>query len=151
MSCLSGFVSRLLGRQVGGPVPVIPASAPEGAATPAWVILNQASVNYPCTKIEAAKTEAFLGIDSASTMSAALKDSESDDPNKRIAAAVIFSFLKTHEAEQDLKTLSSDSDPRVAAAAKSAASFGEDPPPNARRVRREDTYLKLTEPRQSKH
>jgi hypothetical protein len=139
------------GRGYIGPAPVTPAPPPEDAI-PEWAARNQARRNYPCTRIEAAKTEAFLGIHSDSAMSGAIKDSESDDPNKRIAAAVVFSYLGTQEAEQDLKTLSSsDADSRVAALAKSAASFGEDPPPNARRVRREDTYLKLTEPRRSKH
>ncbi len=85
-------------------------------------------------------------------MSAAIKDSESNDPNKRIVAAVVFSYLGTQEAEQDLKTLSSDADPRVAAAAKSAASFGEDPPPRARTMSQEpDVNLNLSEGRQSQH
>lgn len=83
-------------------------------------------------------------------MSAAIKDSESKNPNKRIVAAVIFSYLGTQEAEQDLKTLSNDADSRVADVAKRAASFGEDPPPDARRMRREDTYLNVTGPRQPK-
>jgi len=83
-------------------------------------------------------------------MSAAIKDSQSNDPDERITAAVIFSYLGNQEAEQNLKTLSSDADPRVAAAAKRAVSFGEDPPPGAG-MRREDTYIKLTEPQQSKH
>ncbi len=109
------------------PVPVTPAPTPGGAAIPAWAARNEAHRNYPCARIEAAKAEAFLGIHSDSTMSAAIKDSESDDPNKRIVAAVVFSYLGTQEAEKDLKTLSSDADPRVAALAKRAASFSEDP------------------------
>jgi len=135
---------------VGRPIRFNPAPTPEGAATPAWAGRNEAHRNSPCTEIEAAKTEAFLGIDSASTMSAAIKDSQSNDPDERITAAVIFSYLGNQEAEQNLKTLSSDADPRVAAAAKRAVSFGEDPPPGAG-MRREDTYIKLTEPQQSKH
>jgi hypothetical protein len=123
-----------------GRVSVTPAPpAPEGVI-PAWAARNEAHRNYLCTEIEAAKTEAFLGIHSDSTMSAAIKDSESDDPNRRIAAAVVFSYLGTQEAEQDLKALSSDADPRVAALAKRAVSLGEDPPPGAG-MRREDTIL----------
>jgi len=110
---------------VSGPVRVTP------AATPAWAARNQAHRNYPCTRIEAAKTEAFLGVHSDSAMSTAIKDSESDDPKKRITAAVVFSFLGTDEAEQDLKRLSNDADPRVAALAKSAPSFRGDPPRDA--------------------
>ena len=109
------------------PIRITPAPTPEGAAIPAWAARNEAGRNFPCTEIEAAKAEALLDIHSDSAMSAAIKDSESNDPNERIVAAVVFSYLGTQEAEQDLKTLSSDSDSRVAAAAKSAASFGEDP------------------------
>ncbi|MGB6554196.1 MAG: hypothetical protein WBE78_11935 [Candidatus Binataceae bacterium] len=127
-----------------------PAPAPEAAPIPAWAARNLARRDYPCARIEAAKTEAFLGIDSDSTMSAAIKDSESADPNKRILAAVIFSYLGTREAEQNLKTLSNDADSRVATIAKRAASFGEDPGPDTRTMRREGSYLKLTEPRQPK-
>ncbi len=118
---------------VMGPVLIAPAPTPEAAPTPkaapipGWAARNLAQQNYPCARIEAAKTEAFLGIDSASTMSAAIKDSESDEPNKRILAAVIFSYLGTPEAGQDLKTLGNDADSRVAAVAKKAASLGEDP------------------------
>jgi hypothetical protein len=127
---------------VGGPVLANPAPTPVAAPIPEWAARNRAIVNFPCTEIEAAKTEAFLGIHSASTMSAAIKDSESDDPNKRIAAAVIFSYLGTDEAEKDLKTLSSDANPGVAVVANRAASFGEDPGPQARKMRRENTYIK---------
>ncbi len=136
---------------IGGiTVPVAPAPTPGGAAIPAWAAVNQAEINYPCTKIEAAKTEEFLGIHSDSTMSAATNDSESDDPDKRMVAAVVFSYLGTQEAQQDLKTLSNDADPKVAAIAKRAPSFGEDPPPVARTMRRNDTYIKLTAPPQPK-
>ncbi len=47
-------------------------------------------------------------------MIAAIKDSESSNPDRRILAAVIFSFLKTPEATADLKKLANDSDPEVA-------------------------------------
>jgi hypothetical protein len=134
---------------IGSRVQVAPVPTPEGGS-PAWAVQNEASANYPCTEIEAAKTEAFLGTRSASTMSAAIKDSESDDPDRRIAAAVVFSDLGTGEAEQDLKTLSNDADPKVAAVAKTAASFGEDPPRDARTMRRNNTFINLTEPPQSK-
>jgi hypothetical protein len=93
--------------------------------------------DYACTRIEAAKTEAFLGINSDSTMSAAIKDSESTDPNKRILAAVIFSYLGSQEAKADLKTLSNDADSRVTDIAKGAASIGEDPMQRYRTMRPE--------------
>jgi hypothetical protein len=114
-----------------------PAPTPEAAPIPAWAALNLAQQDYPCARIEAAKTEAFLGIDSASTMSAAIKDSESDNPKDRIVAAVIFSYLGTQEAEQDLKTLGNDADSRVAGIAKETASFGEDPGPSSRTIVRQ--------------
>ena len=84
-------------------------------------------------------------------MSAAIRGSESDNPNDRIVAAVIFSYLGTQEAEQDLKTLGNDADSRVARIAKETASFGEDPGPGSRTIVREANYLELSEPRQSKH
>ena len=114
-----------------------PAPTPEAAPIPVWAALNQAQQDYPCAIIEAAKTEAFLGIDSASTMSAAIRGSESDNPNDRIVAAVIFSYLGTQEAEQDLKTLGNDADSRVAGISKEAASFGEDPGPSSRTIVRQ--------------
>ncbi len=130
---------------VMGPVLIAPAPTPEAASTPR-------PGDYACTRIEAAKTEAFLGINSASTMSAAIKDSESADPNKRILAAAMFSYLGTQDAEQDLKTLSNDADSRVARIAKETASFGEDPGPGARTVPRySDRYVNLSAGRQSKH
>jgi hypothetical protein len=104
-----------------------PAPTPEAAPTPDWQAWRQARLDFPCKRIEAAKTEAFLGVNSASTVSAAIRDSESDDPNKRILAATIFSYLRTQEARQDLKTLSNDADSRVAGIAKRAPSVGEDP------------------------
>ncbi len=102
--------------------PQITAPAPTTEAAP-----TPRPGDYACTRIEAAKTEAFLGINSDTTMSAAIKDSESADPNKRVLAAAIFSYLGTQEAEQDLKTLSNDADSQVAAIAKDTASMGEDP------------------------
>ncbi len=128
-----------------------PFSAPtHESAVPVGAARDEAGRNYPCTEIGAAKAQAFLGIQSDSIMTAAVKNSESDDPDKRITAAVVFSYLGTQEAEQDLRKLGNDADPRVAAIAKTAASFGEDPPPGARAMRRQDTYLKLPEPRQSR-
>jgi len=104
------------------PIITAPASASksEAAQTPR-------PKDYACTRVEAAKTEAFLGINSDSTMSAAIKDSESADPNKRVLAAAIFSYLGNQEAKQDLKTLSNDADSRVSAIAKSGASTRDDP------------------------
>jgi hypothetical protein len=105
----------------------VPAPTPKAAPTPR-------PEDYACTRIEAAKTEAFLGINSDSTMSAAIKDSESTDPQKRILAAAIFSYLGSQEAKADLKTLSSDADSRVADIAKETASMGEDPAQYYRRM-----------------
>jgi hypothetical protein len=102
--------------QITAPAP----PTPEAAPTPL-------SGDYACTRIEAARTEAFLGVTSDSAMSAAIKDSESKDPNKRILAATIFSYLGNQEAEQDLKTLSNDTDSRVARIAKRVASTVDDP------------------------
>jgi hypothetical protein len=118
---------------VGVPIPPA-APTPEAAPTPDSQARRQAQLDYPCRRIEAAKTEAFLGVNSDSTMSAAIKDSESADANNRVLAAVIFSYLASHEAEADLKTLSHDADSRVAGIAKRAASMGEDPAEFYRRM-----------------
>ncbi|MGB8414468.1 MAG: hypothetical protein WCE23_16755 [Candidatus Binatus sp.] len=126
------------GAGVAFPAPTPEAAPkPKAAPIPGWEALNLAQQNYPCTRIEAAKTEAFLGIDSASTMSAAIKDSESDNPAKRILAAAIFSYLGTEEAEQDLKTLSNDADSKVAEVAKLTATYGGNHRPSARTIPRQ--------------
>ena len=106
---------------------IAPAPSPKAAPTPDYWEARRARLDYPCARIEAAKTEAFLGINSDSTMSAAIKDSESADPNKRVLAAAVFSYLGSQEAKADLKTLSNDADSRVADIVKGAASRGEDP------------------------
>ncbi|MGA9724131.1 MAG: hypothetical protein WBQ86_16850 [Candidatus Binatus sp.] len=111
-----------------------PAPTPEAASTPEAATTLPNPGDYACTRIEAAKTEAFLGINSPSTMSAAIKDSESADPHKRILAAAIFSYLGSQEAKADLKTLSSDADSRVAGIAKETASISEDPAEFYRRM-----------------
>jgi hypothetical protein len=118
----SGAGHQGVGVQIAAPAPT-----PEAAPTPDWQARRRAQRNYPCTRIEAAKTEAFLGINSDSTMSAAIKDSESTDPRERILAAAIFSYLGSQEAKKDLDTLSNDADSRVADIAKRAASRGDDP------------------------
>jgi hypothetical protein len=121
-----------------------PAPTPEAAPTPR-------PGDYACTRIEAAKTEAFLGINSDSTMSAAIKDSESDDPNKRILAAAIFPYLGSQDAKADLKTLSNDADSGVAAIAKGAASMGEDPAQYYRTILRQGRgYVDFSESGQPK-
>ena len=116
------------------PVVIAPAPSPEAAPTPDYWEARRARLDYPCKRIEAAKTEAFLGINSDTTMSAAIKDSESADPNKRVLAAAIFSYLGSQEAKEDLKTLSNDADSRVADIAKKTASNGEDPSEFYRRM-----------------
>jgi hypothetical protein len=85
------------------------------------------SEDYDCKRIEVAKTQAFLGIHSDATMSDAIKDSESEDPDKRMVAATIFSFIGTQEAKQDLKELAADSDQEVAKVAKARLSGEQDP------------------------
>jgi len=117
-----------------------PAPTPKAAPMPGWAALNLAQRDYPCTRIEAAKTETFLGIDSASTMSAAIKDSESEDPAKRILAAAIFSYLGSQEAEQDLKTLGDDADSKVAEVAKLTATYGGNHGPRPHIVLDSNTY-----------
>lgn len=92
--------------------------------------------DYACARVDAAKTEAFLGMHSDATMSDAIKDWESSDPDNRILAAVIFSFMKTPEATADLKTLANDSDATVSQEAKDQLSFGTEP---------DDYYRQLTE------
>src|SRR5258708_33012614 len=121
-----------------------PASTPQAVPTPP-------AGDYACTRIEAAKTESFLGINSPSTMSAAIKDSESDDPNKRILATAIFPYLGSQDAEADLKTLSNDADSGVATIARGAASFGEDPAQYYRAILRQGRgYVDFGESRQPK-
>lgn len=99
----------------------IPAPAPSPAAT------SIPEPDYNCLREEAAKTEAFLGIHSDETIGAAIKDSESEDPSKRILAAVLFSYIGSQEAKADLKTLANDSDEAVAKAAKERLSVGTEP------------------------
>jgi hypothetical protein len=135
---------------IGSRVQVASAPTPEGGR-PAWAVQNEASANYPCAEIQAAKTEAFLGIYSDSAMNAAIKDSESKNPTDRIAAAVVFSYVGSQEAEQDLRTLSNDADSRVATIAKEAASFGQHHLSSAgNMVRQSYGYLNSTEPPQPK-
>lgn len=95
-------------------------SAPQASAT-------VPPPDHDCLRLEAAKTEAFLGIHSDDTMSAAIKDSESNDPDQRILAAVIFSYVGTKEAEADLKTLANDSNQMVAELAKQRLTGEPDP------------------------
>jgi hypothetical protein len=128
-----------------------PAPTPKAAPIPGWAALNLAQRDYACTRIEAAKTEAFLGINSDSTMSAAIKDSESEDPAKRILAAAIFSYLGSQEAEQDLKTLGNDADSKVAEVAKLTATYGGNHGPGPRIVLDSNYLPKLSERPQSKH
>jgi len=87
-----------------------------------------------CDRVEAAKTEQFLGIHSDATMIAAIKDSESNDLYDRRLAAVLFSFIGTQEAKADLKALANDSDPDVASVAKDRLSDGLRPIENYRQV-----------------
>lgn len=101
------------------PVPAAPAASPTAATTP--------EADYECLRLEVAKTDAFLGIHTDATMSAAIKVSENDDPDKRILATVIFSYIGTKEARADLKTLANDSNPTVAELAKERLKGEPDP------------------------
>ncbi len=84
-------------------------------------------------------------------MSDAIKDSESDEPSRRILAAAIFSYLGSQEAEQDLKTLGDDADSKVAEVAKLTATYGGNHRPGPRIVLDLNYLPKLSEPPQSKH
>jgi hypothetical protein len=77
-----------------------------------------------CGRIQVAKTEQFLGFHSDATMSTAIKDSESQSPDRRILATIIFSFVGSQEAKADLKTLANDPDVEVAKTAKDRLSDG---------------------------
>lgn len=112
--------------QVAAPVP-----APDATDTPD---ASDDASDYDCTRIETAKTEQFLGVHSDTTMSAAIKDSESEDPNRRMLGAVIFSYIGSPEANADLKTLANDSHPDVAHLAKERMSYGKDPDDQYRQV-----------------
>ncbi len=96
-----------------------PGASPAAATAP--------ETDYACLRLEAAKTEAFLGIHSDATMSAAIKASESDAPANRILAAVMFSYIGTKEAKADLKTLANDSNQMVAELAKERLTGEPDP------------------------
>jgi hypothetical protein len=93
--------------------------------------------DYACDSVQAAKTEQFLGNHSDASMIAAIKDAESNDPDRRTLAAVIFSFMKTPEATADLKTLANDSDPEVAKPAKDLLTEGTEPDDYYREIKME--------------
>lgn len=96
-------------------------------AAPAPLAASTPEPDLGCERIEAAKAEAFLGIHSDTSMSAAIKDSESKDPRNRMLAAVILSYVAGPEAKTDLKTLANDSEPKVAKAAKEMLSGEPEP------------------------
>jgi HEAT repeat protein len=64
-----------------------------------------------------AKTETFLGVHSAATVSYAIKASKSADSGDRQLAAVMFSDIETPEATAALKKLARDPDKEVASLA----------------------------------
>jgi hypothetical protein len=127
--------------------------APAASASPAAESVSTPDPDYDCEKVEAAKTEAFLGIHSDATISDAVKASESNDLGKRAMAAVILSYLATPEAMTDLKVLAADSDPDVADIAKGRLSQQQDPDEYYRVMSQTPVfgenpapyYLKLTE------
>jgi hypothetical protein len=117
-----------------GGVALVPSPVASATAAP----MSQA--DYDCDRIEAAKTEAFLGIRSDVTMSYAVKASESNNPYQRKLAAVLFSFVGTPEATTDLKELANDSDRGVAEAAKDRVSAGQEPDSYYRQISAEPFF-----------
>ncbi|HVA83461.1 MAG TPA: HEAT repeat domain-containing protein [Candidatus Binataceae bacterium] len=73
-----------------------------------------------CLKAEAAKIERFLGISSDAGMLDAIKWKNSNNPDDREFAAWVLADTGTAEAIGDLRTLSKDPDPDVAATAQAA-------------------------------
>ena len=126
-----GFSYGSSGGNAAGILVPIPAVSLSPAAAP---VPTPEPEDPVCLRIEIAKTEQFLGIHSDATMIGAIKASESNDSNKRILAAVIFSYIGTSEAVEDLKELANDSDPQVAKIAKSRLSYGLDPGEYYRKV-----------------
>lgn len=115
--------------------------APAASSSPAAAPAPTPDSDYDCERVEAAKTEAFLGIHSDATMSDAIKASENSDPNERVRAAVILSYIGTPEAMADLKDLAADSDPVVAKLAKARLSYGQEPDEYYRQVNEEPVEL----------
>ena len=106
---------------LGGEIVAVPGAPPSPAPSPT------PEPDYACLRVEAAKTEAFLGEPSSATMSYAIKASESNNPYHRKLAAVLFSFIGTGEAMTDLKGLAGDTDRTVADVAKERLSAGPEP------------------------
>jgi hypothetical protein len=73
-----------------------------------------------CLKAEPAKIERFLGISTDAGMLDAIKWKNSNNPYDREFAASVLADIGTAEAIGDLRTLSRDPDPDVAATAKAA-------------------------------
>jgi hypothetical protein len=96
----------------GAPAPSAKASPTEQASTPYIGDLD-------CLKVEAAKMERFLGKSVDAGMADAIRWANSDNPDHRELAAWVFGELRTPQALQYEQTLSRDSDPEVADAAKS--------------------------------
>ena len=115
-------------RPIVVPVPAASTVAPASTPDPR---------DYACDRVQAAKTEQFLGVHSDASMIAAIKDSESNDPDRRLLAAVIFSFMKTPKARADLKTFAKDSDASVAKTAKDRLSDGTYPDDYYREIKME--------------
>jgi len=88
-----------------------PAASQSPAATPA---IKPELYIEGCTEAEAAKMERFLGISQNAGISDALKWANSDHPEKRELAALVLLEIGTPDAIEHLRTLSHDSDERVA-------------------------------------
>jgi hypothetical protein len=127
-----GSLPTSAGGHAGGGFVPVPAASPTAVLAP--------EPDYDCDRIEAAKTEAFLGIHSDATMSYAIKASESSNPGQRLVAAVLFSFIGTPEAMADLKELAADSNPDVAKLAKAQVSYGQDPGEYYRQVAEQPVF-----------
>jgi hypothetical protein len=98
----------------------LPAATPGPSANSAST--ENASMPYTgdldCLKVEAAKTERFLGVSKDAGMADAIRWANSDNPNQREFASWIFGELGTSQALQFEQTLSRDVEPDVADAAK---------------------------------
>jgi hypothetical protein len=121
---VEGLPLRGTGAQLsGGVVQPMPAAPSESASA------QEASDtdDRDCLKAEAAKIERFLGISTDAGMLDAIKWKNSNNPYDREFAAWVLADTGTAEAIGDLRTLSKDPDPDVAATAEVAMKHAGNP------------------------
>ncbi len=105
------------------PLAIAPQTSPSPAASPA---VGPAEVYVPdCTEAEAAKIEHFLGISQDAEMSDAIRWANSENPERRVLASLVLLDIGNPEANEYLRTLSHDSNERVAEIAKIQLGFVE--------------------------